>query len=117
MNSLASIDDDDEDDEVCGGSEASEPAASSRTWRGMHFVDILIYGILLSRFRSDSAPQASHGALSRRPRCSTHTHCLFACCCTGARVVPTCCLTPLQANVTNVLELQATMSSRDGTFG
>ena len=91
--------------------------ASSRFHCRVSLCDRSLYGILLSRFRSDSAPQASHGALSRRPRCSTHTHCLFACCCTGARVVPTCCLTPLQANVTNVLELQATMSSRDGTFG
>ena len=39
------------------------------------FIQLEFHGILLSRFRSDSAPQASHGALSRHPRCSTHTHC------------------------------------------
>ena len=76
-----------------------------------------VYGILPSGFRSDPPAGVSNGAVPRRSCCPTHTYRLLACCGTGDWVVPACCLTPLQANVTNMLELQATMSSRTGTFG
>ena len=77
----------------------------------------MLGGILTPPIRSDPARQASHGALSRRPRCPTHLYCLLACCCTGAWVVTTCCSTPLQPILKIVFELQAVISSRKVTFG
>ena len=74
-------------------------------------------GILLSGFRSDPGPQASHGGPSLRPRCSTHTQLPTLSCDMCLQVPPACLTTPLQRHLTNVFLLQASTSSRNGTFG
>ena len=61
-------------------------------------------------------PQASHGALSRHSHSHSRTHCLPACSCPLAQVLSTCSRTPLQLNLTIVLELWSSMSSRKGAF-